>query len=326
MGIINIKAVDDDATDKALASAGMLYYCYGLTQSEIAKRMQVSRSTVSNYLRSAREQGIVDIRINGRAFKETQISRQIREHFGLTDAYISDIAPNVDASGNDRQIAILAAMALRDILQPSEKIGVAWSDMLWLVASEVPAVQHTGLEVFELMGGSGTYPPYDAETSASKLAARLPAKFRGLRYPAVASSEELAALILKETAVQNQLSELSSLNRYVFSVETLDTEVEHAWSWLLRQPEADAYRSNGAVALVCGQFLDQTGTRVSGPLDKRLIGLDFETISGRKNGLLMASGADKAAAVLAVLNANIAEYLFVDRPLGEEITRLTALP
>lgn len=323
MGIINIKAVDDDATDKALASAGMLYYCYGLTQNEIAKRMQVSRSTVSNYLRSAREQGIVDIRINGRAFKETQISRQLREQFGLTDAYISDITPDADIIGNDRQIAILAAMALRDILHPGEKIGVAWSDMLWLVASEVPAIQHTDLEVFELLGGSGNYPPHDAETAASKLAARLPAKLRGLRYPAIASSEELAKLILQESAVQSQLNELSSLDRYVFSVETLDKEADHAWSWLLQTPEADHYRKAGAVALVCGQFLDATGAKVSGPLDNRLIGLDFSAIAERKNGLLMAAGADKAEAVLAVLKADISEYLFVDRPLAEEINKLT---
>ena len=322
MGIINIKAVDDEATAKALANAGMLYYCYGLTQNEIAKRMKVSRSTVSNYLRSAREQGIVDIRINGTAFKETTISRELRDAFGLTDVYVADETPGASAEDIDRQIAILAAMALRDILQPGDRLGIAWSELISLVSSEIPSIHRDDLCVYELMGGSGNYPPEPAEISAARMASRLPSELCSLRFPVIASSEQLASLLLAEPSVQSQLAELGGLDRYLLSAEPLAPGRDTGWNWLLNMPEAAAYRAAGAVALVCGQFLDSSGVAVAGPLDHRFIGADFDKIRGRKKGLLLAAGADRAEATAAVIRSDAVEYLFVDRTLGETLMKL----
>ena len=44
--------------DAVLANVALLYYGQGLTQSEIAKRMQVSRATIVNMLRESREKGL----------------------------------------------------------------------------------------------------------------------------------------------------------------------------------------------------------------------------------------------------------------------------
>ncbi len=53
--------------NSVLTNVALLYSGEGLTQSEIAKRMNVSRATVVNQLRESRELGIVDIRICGEA-------------------------------------------------------------------------------------------------------------------------------------------------------------------------------------------------------------------------------------------------------------------
>jgi DNA-binding transcriptional regulator LsrR (DeoR family) len=50
--------------DDAVNWAAWLYYADEMTQSEIAKTLNVSRATVVNYLQEARSRGIVSIRIS----------------------------------------------------------------------------------------------------------------------------------------------------------------------------------------------------------------------------------------------------------------------
>lgn len=74
-------------TDKKmlLANIALLYYGEGLTQSEIAKRMQVSRATIVNMLKDSRDLGIVEIRVDGKYLASSNIARDVCEKFGLAD-------------------------------------------------------------------------------------------------------------------------------------------------------------------------------------------------------------------------------------------------
>ena len=73
-----------------LSNVALLYYGEGLTQSEIAKRLKVSRATVVNMLRESRDLGIVDIRVEGRHLSGSTLSRDVREAFGLEDVYVAE--------------------------------------------------------------------------------------------------------------------------------------------------------------------------------------------------------------------------------------------
>ena len=57
-----------------LANVALLYYGEGLTQNDIAKRLNVARSTVVNFLREAREFGIVDIRVDGTSLAASNLA------------------------------------------------------------------------------------------------------------------------------------------------------------------------------------------------------------------------------------------------------------
>nr|WP_321457956.1 sigma factor-like helix-turn-helix DNA-binding protein [uncultured Cohaesibacter sp.] len=74
--------------EAALANVPLLYYGEGLTQSDIARRMGVSRATVVNMLREAREQRIVDISVDGKYLAGSSLSQDLKAKFGLSDVYI----------------------------------------------------------------------------------------------------------------------------------------------------------------------------------------------------------------------------------------------
>lgn len=124
-----------------LSNIALLYFGEGLTQSDIAGRMKVSRVTVVNLLREAREQGIIEIRVNGRQLTESHLARDLRERFGLTDVYVSDsfgTGPDHRAE-TLRQLGRVAAMAFLDIVAPGDRIGVAWGKPSWPCPMPCPA-------------------------------------------------------------------------------------------------------------------------------------------------------------------------------------------
>src|SRR5208283_1322335 len=136
----------------------MLYYRDGLTQNEIAIRLGVSRATVVNYLRQAREQNIVDIRIKGTSFSASTLSKQLREAYGLDDVFIASTFPDPGANveqrafENVRQVARVGAMAVYDLVQAGDVLGVAWGKTIEWLSEEMPRGSVPDLTVCQMIG------------------------------------------------------------------------------------------------------------------------------------------------------------------------------
>ena len=100
--------------DALLSNVALLYYGEGLTQGDIAKRMKVSRATIVNMLRESRELSIVDIRVDGKNLKGSNLSRDLREKFELEDVYVALTGEGASTSrqSNLPQLARVAATGL----------------------------------------------------------------------------------------------------------------------------------------------------------------------------------------------------------------------
>jgi len=138
-----------------LANIALLYYGEGLTQSEIAKRMQVSRATIVNMLKDSRDLGIVEIRVDGKYLASSNLARDVCEKFGLADVYIA--TSDTRQSTNNRasllaHVARVAAAAVLDIVEPGDRIGVAWGETILAVSDVIPSSSTEKVEVCQLIG------------------------------------------------------------------------------------------------------------------------------------------------------------------------------
>ena len=108
-----------------LVEAARLYYEDDLTQSEIAKRLKVSRPLVSKMLQKAKELGIVNIEIRSPLSGNESLLGKMKTRFGLEDGLI--IPSN---KGNDhlsqKNLISQAADYLQKILASAECIGLGW--------------------------------------------------------------------------------------------------------------------------------------------------------------------------------------------------------
>ncbi len=306
--------------DRILSNVALLYYGEGLTQSEIAKRMDVSRATIVNMLREGRERGIVEIRVDGDVLAASTISRQLCSKFGLADAYVSRSRAEgtgpATRSESLAQLARVAGMAILDVVEDGNTVGVAWGETIKAVSEAMPFERAKGVEVCQMIGSMVSDRVPASEDCAIKIANRLGAVCFTLHAPAVLSSAALAETLRTEPTIAAQLQRLEQLDVAIFSVGNTAPDTHLVAAGIAKPEELTAAVSAGAKGIVCCRYLDAAGHKISLAPDDQIVAVDIDHIKNARKRLLIASGDDRAEAVLACLSGGMVSHLCVDEPLA----------
>lgn len=310
--------------DSLLANIALLYYKEGLNQGEIAKRTGLSRATVVNYLREARERGIVDIRVQGKPMSVSQEARQLRDRFGLEDVYVADTSGEADPALTLRHTARVAAAAFYDIVAPGDRIGLAWGHTMKLMADELSEHPVPDTEVCQIIGAMDTTQLLATETCAIEIASKISAVCHTLHAPAVLSSADLAAALRTEPAIRTQLDRLGALSCLFTSVGNLDASGHLVASGIITIDELAEVRAKGGVGFICNRFLDRDGNCVPMDLYQRMIAANREDILNPSKRVVVASGMEKLEAIGAALRGGYVSHLIVDREIAGALIGLDA--
>lgn len=302
--------------DSLLANVALLYYKEGLNQGEIAKRMGVSRATIVNYLREGRDRGIVDIRVKGEVLALSRESRDLCEKYGLEDAYVANAGAGDDAALALRQTARAAAMALHNILEPGDRIGVAWGETVKLVADDLPDRHIPNTEVCQVIGSMDTQRLLAAETCAIQIANRIGAECHTLHAPAVLSSAALAHALRKEPTIRTQLDRLKTLDAIITSVGYLADSGHIVTAGIVTLDEVRQASAADGAGFICSRFVNTRGEHIALPLEERLIAIELDDIRRTPKRILVASGLNKLKAVRAVIAAGYVTHAIVDSTLA----------
>lgn len=317
-----LDATSDDLSHAALLSnVAVLYYKEGLTQSEISKRIGVSRASVVNYLRQARDTGIVDIRIEGSAFASTGLSRKLCQKFGLEDAYIapSDDDLALDHAAQTRLVAQVCGMALFDLLQSGDWLGVSWGGTVQLTANSFPNRPIADLSICQILGSMSSPDLASAEDCAIQIARKTGARCYTLHAPALVSDANLAQKLREEPVIRQQLERFDHLTKVLFSIGSVDDDTLMLTSDMSSKAELENYKKLGAVGVLCGRYISKDGAQIDADLNKRLIGIKLDALRRIKTRMFVANGTRKLDAVLAVLKGGYATHLVIDEASGKEL-------
>lgn len=308
---------DKEAT---IANVAMLYYGEGLTQGDIARRMKVSRATIVNMLRESRELGIVQIRVDGRALSGSNLARDLREKYGLQDVYIARADAGGDGADAARalpQVARVAAMAFLDILQPGDRVGIAWGETILAVSNEMPHSPTDRVEVCQLIGSMNSTRVPASETCAIQIANKLGSTCFTLHAPAMVANTELAHLFRTEPTIRAQLARLESLDLTMVSIGSMSHSTHLVAAGIASAPQLDAARRAGAAGIICCRFIDAQGQALQLPPDDWLIAATIATLRKARKRLLVVCGLDRLLATRAAISGGLATHLCVDEALGQ---------
>ncbi len=136
-----------------LEEAARMYYIDGKKQSEIAKHFNVSRPFVSRMLAEAKDEGIVDIKINVPEFDDAFFAEHLKRRYGLHDGIF--VPDDNDKATN--QALSLAAISLLDTLKTCN-LGVGWGHLIGAMVSYMAnesAQDKTVRTVCPMIGNAG---------------------------------------------------------------------------------------------------------------------------------------------------------------------------
>lgn len=307
--------------DKAalLSNVALLYYGEGLTQNEIARRMNVSRATIVNMLRESRELGIVEIRVEGRHLTGSSLSRDLRELYSIEDVYVAlTNSDGLDVTRKESlsQLARAASAAMLDIVEPGDRIGVAWGETIMALADSVPRCPIAELEVVQLIGSMISDRVPASENCTIQIASQLGAKSFTLHAPGLISSSELAGRLREEPTIRAQMERLKSLDLAIFSIGSVKPWTHLVAAGIASPQELAAARDAGAVGIVCCRYLDAVGRELKMPPHDRLIAAGVSDLRSARKKLMVVSGENRRDAALAALRGGLVTHLCVDQSLG----------
>lgn len=307
-------------SDKIVAEIAWLYYIKGLTQGEVGARKSMSRPTVINYLKLAKERGIVSIKLAPEHLRINELSSVLSETFQVDQVHV---VPSTDADPKEmtRAVSEVAAHVLPQLLEEGDQLGVSWGETISYLAEMVPNWPIRDLTVRQLIGSMANPLIPTSESCTTEIARRLSGYCINMNAPAVCSNVALAKALKQEPIISEQLASLSLCNKTVFSLSpcTPDTHVVHFK--VASKASMAAYRKRGAVCNIVGRFLDADGNPVRGELDERLFTVELAELRTME-GLLVVSGTHKAQAALAALRGGYVNNMVLDDGLANAILDL----
>lgn len=310
--------------DEPLLWAGWLYVHDGLTQSQIAGVMGVSRATVNAYLAEAKSRGIVRVNIDPNRLLATEAAQRLKERYGLADCVV---IPSDDGGRPlTSRLGEAGASVLRNLLRAGDTLGVCWGRTVMAVADYVRPLNLSDLSVVQATGGVKLGGDFSPEECTSRLAASIGARCITLNAPTFVSNRAVKDMILAEPAVRERMERIRRADKLIFGVSNMRRESLSFASGLVDLSMAREYRTQRATASVAGRFIDESGKPLSGALDDRLISPRLEELRSVKVRIAVAGGLDKVAAILACLRGGHATILVTDAPTAHGLFKADGAP
>ncbi len=294
--------------DDAIVEATWCYYHEGMNQNDIARRLGISRATVVNYLSEARRRDYVRITLDTDIFRNLELARMLVDRFGLKDAIVVPSDPGGEARSLDRVTRVVSDW-LPGLLAPGDQLGVAWGETIYRVAEAAPRVKLSDVTVVQLVGSRPAALGFAAETCSATLARRYSANCVNLHVPLLLSEKALVERLKTEPVIREQLQAVANCNKTLFACGTCGPESHVVQTGLLAEDDVAACADEGAVGVICGRLIDQDGNGLDRDIESRMIGVTLDQMRNKEMGLLVGSGFDRAAPMVAAIRGGYATHV-----------------
>lgn len=291
------------------------YYNDGLTQQEIANKLNLSRPTVSNALKKAKEEGIIQIRVvdikNNAG--SVDLEREIKKSFGLKDVILADC----NYENYDRLLKCIgssAAMYFENIIKDNLKIGVSFGETLKEVIESMSGDKKIkNLEVITLVGGSGRLKP---EVHSNILSHTIINKYNGkghlLYAPAVVDDQKTWRSLMRNNEIKKTLNKAKMVDIALVGIGATKKSSNLIETGYYSENQIKEMHEQGVVGDICSRFYDDQGQVHDLESMKYRIGINIEDLKKINKVIGIAGGKEKVRSILGALRGNLIDVLITD--------------
>jgi DNA-binding transcriptional regulator LsrR (DeoR family) len=307
-----------------IADVAEMYYLEGFTQSQIAKKMGVTRSTISRMIKDAHEEGIVKIKIERKFKYDKKLQEELIREFDLADAVIYNGQPE----SYDRYLTHLGnvgAAALKPYLKGDLILGTAWGTTLHATinALEIENKQ-PNIKIVQLVGAMGERSlDIDGPELVHELVNKLGGNGYYLNTPYIVDSQETVKALMGVQSVSETMDMMKECDLGLFGVGSLELNYSTFFNaGYLVLEEMKGLTVHGAVGNVCGLFFNIKGEPTAREFQQRSLTISKRDLLQIPTRIGIAGGMGKIKAILGALRGEYINVLITDDSTAEEILAL----
>lgn len=313
--------------DQVILDVATFYYEQRLTQEEIAKRINTSRSTVSRLLEEARERGIVHIKINYPWQRQHSLEDKLIERFGLRGACVL-VGKEKQDEEIRRGIGELAARLVDGYVRDNQVLGLSYGRSVASTIAALSPNRKLSLTVVPVIGAVGSdNPSIDGPDLVRRFANAYGGEYRYLPVPLLVDDVRTRDALIQSPKVYETLNLAKRADIIVLGIGTLSPDVSsEIWKGYLDERQLQRLKNQGAVGDMCGQFYDAHGQLLDLEVNRRSIGIGIEVLSMIEYVIAVASGKAKVEAILGALRGKYLNILVTDDTTAAAVLQLDELP
>jgi len=295
------------------------FYVTGESQITIARSMRLDASTVSRYLKRARDERIVRIEIQRPRSLHGDLALELAQGFGLKRAVVVAGAPGRTA---EQAVARAAADYVNSQLVHGMRLGLSWGRMLSAAIHMLPPGTVSELDISLLHGGVGSA---GAGIQGIELARHIASlhphsHVHYLHAPVLVDSPDIKDAMLRDGSIRSALERAASREMALVGIGTLDESAPLVRFGHISPTDRKRLLAAGAVGDMCTRFFTPEGLPVR-VLDDRLIAIEWEELKKIPLVVAMAAGLEKRDAILGALRAGCIDVLVTDESTARAVLK-----
>lgn len=291
------------------------YFQDNLSQIEIAKKLGVSRPTVSRLLQYAKDNGLVKIQIVNPLVDSQVLSQQLGDKYGVE----FHVVPNNYGGATTilNGVGRYTADFLAATVQPGDIIGIGWGATIHSVTKQLEEQDVSGVQVVQLKGSmSHSQEKTWAYESVNELALAYRTHPKYLPLPVIFDNKVTKDMVESDRHIKHILDLGRQANVALFTVGTVRSKaLIFQLGYFNEQEKAEIQQL--AIGDIFSRFVDAEGKIVSKEIDDRTIGIELDELKKKKHAILVATGNRKVAAVHAALTAHYTNCAILDQSLAQ---------
>ena len=308
--------------ENALQAAQMYYY-QNLPMKKIAAELKVSHSTISRLLTWARNQGLIEIRINDIRGRADSLEESIRLHFNIQYVKIVPVPEIAGEQAWQERVAKMAANYLNQCVESGMILGVAWGGTMNLVAANLTPKSLVGVQVVQLNGGEMVTNPSINHASGllTQFANNYEAKAHLFPVPTFFDYPETKQALWRERSIQQILQLHRQTDIFLYTIGSPHGQLMSATYMgnYLTESDFREMAQQGIVGDIANIMIRQDGSHDGIPLNQRACGPDLELFRSAGKAICVVSGYNKLAGLQAALAGGYVTDLILDEPTAHKL-------
>ncbi len=294
------------------------YYLKGKTQNEIAKDHYISRPKVSRVLKKARENGIVEIKINYDNGNFNKLQRDVKRLFNVKNVYIVPTLATYDETLEE--VCKKAAEKLNSSIKDGMTIGVSWGRGLRTTVKYIKQKNYESVNIVELFGTLDYHTDFNAITNAStELSDKLGARLYPLPAPIYINDKRARDTIKRTPLVASTLKKIDDVDVLVTSLGAVSSSGKSVlWDSYPNSEIKSQVQENSGVGFILAHFFNIDGEFLDLSCNQELIGITRQQIN-QKPIFLLCAGVKKAKALYGALRGRMIDTLVCDEEILKKV-------